>query len=121
MAGLHEPVEVSLERSDFSHRYIVHIAVDNGIENHDLLFHRHRDILALLQDFLDTFAAFELRAGSLIELGGAELGESRYLAVLAHVQLEPASHLLHGRGLGLAADAGHRDAHVQGRLDTGVK
>ena len=43
------------------------------------------------------------------------------LAVLGVDQLQGAGHLLHSLDLGVAADAGHRDAGVDGRHDAGVE
>ena len=65
-------------------------------------------------------AAIELLAGGFVEVGG-ELGEGREFAVLRQGQTHAAAELLDDLGLGGAADAGHRDAHVDGWADTGVE
>ena len=80
----------------------------------DLLLHRHGLVLPLLQHLDQTGAAGQRLLGGLVEVG-AELREGRQLAVLGQLELEHAGHLLHGLDLGGAADAGHRDADVDGR------
>src|SRR3712207_7629163 len=52
---------------------------------------------------------------------GGERGEGLQLAVLGEVQPQPAGDGLHRLDLGRAADAGHRDADVDGRADPGVE
>ena len=56
----------------------------------------------------------------LVEVG-AEGGERLELAVLREVQAQAAGDRLHRLDLRRAADAGHRDADVDGRADTGVE
>ena len=52
---------------------------------------------------------------------GAEGGERLELAELGQVEAQPAGHRAHRLDLRGAADAGHRDADVDGRADTGVE
>ena len=94
----------------------IEIAVDARVDHADLLLHLQRRELRLLQKLGQSRAASEqaLRRG--IEIG-AELGESRHLAVLRELALDAARDLLHRLGLRRGADARHREADVHRRPD----
>src|ERR1700677_1409621 len=100
-----------LEAAHLGNRKRIEIAVDAGIDHHDLLFHLQRRELRLLEQFGEPRAAVEqaLRRG--IEIG-AELRERRHFAVLRELALDLAGDLLHRLGLRRRADAGHRKADV---------
>ena len=80
---------------------------------HDLLRHRQRLVLRLLQDLDQARAAIELLLRRLVEVG-AELRERRQLAVLREVETQRARDLPHRLDLRGAADARHRVADVDG-------
>ncbi len=84
------------------------------------LLDRERGVLRLLEQLDQAGTALELGLGGLVEVG-AEGGERLELAVLGQVQAQAAGDRLHRLGLRRAADAGHRDADVDGRADTGVE
>ncbi len=64
--------------------------------------------------------ASELLQGRLVEIG-AELGERLEFAVLRKFEAETSGDLLHRLDLGIAADAGHGDADVDGGADAGIE
>src|SRR6187549_2307881 len=70
-----------LEGANLADRNAVEIAVDAGIDHHDLLFHLQRRELRLLQQFGEARAARQQALGRGIEIG-AELRERRHFAVL---------------------------------------
>src|SRR6266545_3443681 len=74
----------------------------------------------LLEQLHQAAAPLQLRAGGLIQVGG-EGGERLQLAELRQVEPEPAGDPAHGLDLRVAADPGHRDAHVDGRADARVE
>src|SRR5271157_2597576 len=117
---VHEPVEFLLELPALVQRQIVQVTVGSGEDNRNLLFHRQRLVLALLENLHHVPAAVELRQRGLVQIG-AELREGRQLAVLRQVQAQAARNLLHGLDLGVAAHAAHGDAHVDGRPYVGVE
>ena len=80
------------------------------------LLHREGLVLRLLEQLDQARAAGELRLRRGVEVG-AEGRERLQLAVLREVEAQAAGHLLHRLELGRAADAGHRDADVDGRAD----
>ena len=91
---------------------VVEVAARHHVEDRDLVLHRQRDVLGLLEHLGRLLAAGQLVAGGLVQVR-RELRERRQLAVLGEVQLERAGHLLHGLGLRRRAHAGHRDADVE--------
>ena len=112
--------EVAVELGDPVDVDAVHVAVGGGVEHGDLVGDRHRLALALVERLHEPLAAGQrlLRVG--VEVG-PELGEGLEVAVLGELDLELAGDLLHRRDLRVAADAGHRDAHVDGRAHAGVE
>src|SRR5205814_2815662 len=64
-------------------------------------------------DLSSAPTSIELGLGCFIEVG-AELGEGFEFAEGGQVEPQAAGDRLHGAGLGLAADAGDRDADVDG-------
>ena len=94
----------------------VEIAVDAGVDHHDLLFHLQRRELRLLQEFGQARAAREQALGRGVEIG-AELRERRHFAVLRELALDLAGDLLHRLGLRGRSDARHRQADVHRRAD----
>ena len=110
--GIEEPVEADLELLDARRRDVVELAGRGCVQDRDLLLHRERLVLRLLDDLGQLLAAGQLVARRLVQVG-RELGKCREGAVLGEIQLERAGDLLHGLGLGRRADARHRDADVQ--------
>src|SRR6202521_4014657 len=100
-----------LELAHLGDRKRIEIAVDAGINRHDLLFHLQRRELRLLQQLGQARTAVEqaLRRG--IEIG-AELRERRHFAVLRQLALDLAGDLFHRLGLRRRSDARHRKADV---------
>src|SRR6201996_1204690 len=105
-----------LESAHLGDRKRIEIAVDAGIDHHDLLFHLQRRELRLLEKFGQARAAVEqaLRRG--IEIG-AELRERRHFAVLRQLALDLAGDLLHRLGLRRRSDARHRQTDVHRGAD----
>src|SRR5215468_10661245 len=120
LARLEERQELALVALQHADRVVVDEAVGAGVDHHDLLLHRHRLELVLLEQLDHALAAVELRQGRLVEVG-AELGERRLLAVARELEPEPAGDLLHRLGLGIAADPRHRDADVHRGPDARVE
>src|SRR2546430_11326291 len=114
MLGRHEVAEPLLPGPDLRDRDIVQVAVRYRENDHDLLLHRHRLVLRLLQHLHDAYPTRELLLRRLVELR-AELGERLELAVLREIEPQAARHLLHGLDLGVAADARHRNTRIDRR------
>ena len=74
--------------------------------------------MRLLEDLDDARAALELGLGGLVELG-AELRERLQLPILGEIETKTAGDGLHRLDLSVAAHTRHRDAHVDGRPDSG--
>ena len=108
--------QLLLEARHLLGRDVVEVAVDARVERDDLLLHRPRRVLRLVERRDHLLAAVQRRLRRLVELG-AELGERLELAVLGEVEAQAAGDLLHRLGLSGAADAGDRDADVHGRAD----
>ncbi len=106
--------QLVVEPRHVGHRDRVDEAVRDRPDHGDLLLDRPRRVLALVERRHHALAAGELPLGGLVELG-AELGERLELAVGGEVEAQAARHLLHRPDLGVAADARHRDAGVDGR------
>jgi len=94
--------------------------VDGGVQDGDLLFHRHGCGAVLLEHLHDALALCQTRLGVGVQIR-AELRKGLQLAVLGVDQLQGACHLLHGLDLGVAADTGHRDTGVDCRHNAGVE
>src|SRR5450631_3074771 len=105
-----------LEVVHLGDRDAVKVAVDAGIDHHDLLFHLQRRELRLLQKFGEARTARQqaLRRG--VEIG-AELRERRHFAVLRELALDLAGDLFHRLGLRRRSDARHRQADVDRRAN----
>src|SRR5262249_23196094 len=105
----HQREEPVLEVAHPADAERVEIAVDAGIDHHDLLFHLERRELRLLEQLGQARAAVEqaLRGGVEVR---TELRERRHLAVLRELALDAAGDLLHRLGLRGGADARHREA-----------
>ena len=70
---------------DFFYRYIVNETIGHCKEDHYFIFQWKGRILRLFEYFDHALAALELRQCGLVEVGGAELGESRQLSILRHI------------------------------------
>jgi hypothetical protein len=114
-------MEVNLETAYIFHSHIVKVTTDGRIKNHYLFFHRHRDVLTLLQDLGETLSALELSLGRPVKLGSTELGKGCQFPVLSQVQLQPTGYLPHGPYLGITAHPGYGYADVQCRSGTGIE
>ena len=77
--------------------------------------------MILLQNLRQSLAARQLRLRRLIDLVGAELRESRQVAVLRHIQSQRPGHLAHRLDLRVAANAADRDANVDRGTYAGVE
>src|SRR5579862_1433271 len=99
---------------------LVHRAAGAGVDHHHLHLEGQGDELVLLEDLDEALAAGQLVAGVLVQVA-RELGEGRKFAELGEVEAQLAGHLLHGGGLGVAADARDADAGVDGGPDAGVE
>src|SRR5690625_122327 len=93
---------------------VIELAGTTGPDGHDLLFHRERGALGLLEQLHQSRAAVQLLLGRIIEVRG-EHREGLQVPVLSQRDLQRAGDLAQRLGLGGAADAGDRDAHVDRR------
>ena len=64
--------EVRLELPDLVHLHVVQKSVDSGIDRHHLIRHRHRFVLALLEQFHHAHATGQLHLRGFVEFA-AEL------------------------------------------------
>ena len=94
--------------------------MNGGVQDGHLLFHSHGGRTVLLEHFHNALTLSQAGLGVGVQIG-AELCKALQLTVLGVDQLQGTGHLLHGLDLGVAADAGHRDAGVHGRHDAGVE
>ena len=114
MVRVEPGVQALLEPLGVGRREVVDQAVGDEPDRDDLLLHRHRLVLRLLQHLHDAPAAVELRLRRLVQLG-PELGERLQGAELREVEPQAAGHLLHRLDLRVAADARDGDADVDRR------
>ena len=108
------------KRRTSAHRDDVELAGGAQPQRDDLALDRERRVLALLEQLDQPLAAVEGGPAGGVQVGG-ERGEGLELAELGEVQAQPAGDGLHRLDLRRATDAGHRDADVDGRADTGVE
>src|SRR5690606_7464311 len=106
-----------LELADLIDPQRIEIAVDARKDHGDLLFRLQRRELRLLQEFSQARTTIEETLRRRIKVG-AELRESRHLAILRKLTLDRASDLLHRLDLRRRADARHRQTDVHRRSDT---
>ena len=116
MSRLEEPVQLLLVRVYVAYRNRIEVSVGARVDDGDLLFHRQRLILRLLENFDEPLAAMELRLRRLVQIA-AELRERGELAVLRKVEPQRPRHLSHRFDLRRAAHARNRIAHVDRRPD----
>src|SRR3954452_6022952 len=95
-------------------------AVDAGVDGDDLLLHRPRLVLRLVEGRDHPLPEREGRLRRGVELR-AELCERLELTVLGELEAQASRARLHGLRLRRRADAGHRDADVDRRADAGVE
>ena len=115
-----EVEELRLEAAHVAHRHHVELAGGAQPQRDDLALDRERRVLALLEQLDQALAAVQGRAAGGVQVRG-ERGEGLELAELGEVQAQAAGDRPHGLDLRRATDAGHRDADVDGRADTGVE
>src|SRR3989454_6870243 len=120
---VHKLEEFALEAQTIRDGNTVHRAAGSGEDDEDLLLHRKRRELILLEYLGEALAADDLRSCDFVELIGAELRKRREVTILRHIQAQRAGHLLlaHGFNLRVAADAAYRDARIDGRTDARVE
>ena len=112
--------ELGVEAAHVLDRHLVELAGRARPHRDDLDLQGLRLVLRLLEHLDQAGAARELGLGRRVQVG-AEGGERLELAELGEVQAQAPGDLLHRLGLGRAADAGDRDADVDGGADTGVE
>src|SRR3954453_3639299 len=112
--------ELALEPPDVLDRQVVDQPAGAREDGDDLLLHRVRRVLPLLQELHQPGAARQLRARGGVEVRG-EHGERLQRAELCEVHPQRARDLAHRLRLRRAADPGDRDADVDGRADVGVE
>ena len=93
----------------------------DGVQHHNFLFQGQGRVLALLEHLGGELPSGQLGAGCGVEVGGAELGEGRQLAVLGQFQPQPPGNFADGPRLGRAAHPRDRKPHVDRRADAGVE
>src|SRR4030081_669322 len=98
MLAAEQRQQTVLEFADLADRNGVEIAVDAGVDHHDLLFHLQRRELRLLQESSQTRAEVEQALRRSID-AASELRERRHFAVLRQLALDLAGDLLHRLGL----------------------
>ena len=102
------------------HRDDVELAAGAQPQRDDLALEGERRVLALLEQLDQALTAVQGGPGGGVQVRG-EGGEGLQLAELGQVQPQPAGDGLHRLRLRGPTDAGHRDADVDGRADTGVE
>ena len=83
-----------LEIAHFVDWHLLYQSVSTAIDDCHLLFHRHRRILGLLEDFHVAHTLVEHSLRSCVKVA-AELGESLQLTILSLVKLQGTGNLLH--------------------------
>src|SRR5664279_2310381 len=111
---------LALEPPDVLHRHPVQVTAGARPDGDDLLLHRIRRELALLEQFDQPRPAGQGLLGRRVQVG-AEGREGLQLAIGRQVETQRAGDLPHGFDLGGAADPGDRDADVDGRPDAGIE
>mmetsp|Transcript_20831 Transcript_20831/g.49387 ORF Transcript_20831/g.49387 Transcript_20831/m.49387 type:complete len:465 (-) Transcript_20831:338-1732(-) len=109
-----------LKAQDLLRGHLVKVAARSCPKRDDDLSRGHRHELLLLQKLCQDAASQQLVLCSCIQIG-AELRKGSYLTVLRQLQLQGASHLLHGLDLRSTADTAHRQTHVHSGADTLVE
>jgi len=82
----------------------IEISFNTGVENNNLLFSWHWDVLLLLKELGKLLSSVEELLGSGIKIG-TELSESSDLSVLGELKLHGTRDLLHGLDLGSRSDS----------------
>jgi len=114
-------VEVhNLELLDLGSLEVIKETSDTGVQDADLLFSGHGDVLLLLEELGELLTSVEELLGGGIKIG-TELGEGGDFSVLGKLELEGTSDLLHGLDLGGGTDTGHGETDVNGGTDTLVE
>src|SRR3954468_9274310 len=112
--------EFALEPPDVLDRQVVDQPAGPREDGDDLLLHRVRRVLPLLEEFHQPGSAGQLGAGGGVEVGG-EHGERLERPELRQVDPQRAGDLPHRLRLGRATDPGDRDADVDRGPDVGVE
>src|SRR5918992_652588 len=113
-------VELGFEAADVLDRHVVQLAGGPRPHRDDLLFHRERAVLRLLEQLDQAAAAVQLGPAGRVQVG-RERGERLQVAVLRQRQPERTRDLPHRLDLRGAADPGHRDTDVDRRPDALVE
>ena len=103
-----------LERQHVAQRQVIHLAMGAGPHGDDLLLHRVRGELRLLQQLGQMRTTVQLSLRSRIQIGG-EHGEGFQRTVPCQRNLQRAGDLLQSLGLSGATDSRHGDADVHCR------
>ena len=121
MAGGYVAEQALLELGGAVQGDVFHRAGIYREQDYHFLVQRQRGVLGLLQHFGRQLAPGQLGAGGGVQIGGAELGEGRQLAVLRQVQAQAAGYPADGPRLRRAAYPRHRQPYVDRRTDAGVE
>ena len=84
--------ELGLEAADVADRDVVELALGAGPDRDDLLLHRVRRVVRLLEQLDQAGAPVQLGPRGLVQVGG-EGGERLQLTVLGQVEPQPAGDL----------------------------
>src|SRR5699024_7564540 len=106
--------QLALEVADVLDLDVVELALGAGPDGDDLLLHRERRALGLLEQLHQAGTAVQLLLRGRIQVGG-EHREGLEVPELGEVDLQRARDRLHGLRLRGAADAGDRNADVDRR------
>jgi hypothetical protein len=92
------------ELSNIGSGDFIEISFNTGVENNNLLFNWHWDVLLLLKELSELLSSVKELLSSGIKIG-TELGESSNLSVLGELKLHGTRDLLHGLDLGSRSDS----------------
>ena len=102
------------------HGHVVEKPADPGKDRQHLIGDRHGFVLVLFEQFDHARATCQLRLRRFIQFT-AKLRKGGHLPILGQIQPKGPGDLFHGFDLRRPADAGHRQAHVNGRTNARIK
>ena len=92
------------------HLHAIGVALHADEEGDDDVLHLHGQVLALLEELVQTHTSVQLLLGGGVKIG-TELGEGGHLTVLGKLQLHGTGDLLHGLDLSGGTHTGHGETH----------
>ena len=113
-------IQAALILCNIGNGHILQVAVNGRVQDGNLLFDGDGAVAVLLEHLDDALTLGQTGLGVGVQVR-AELGEALQLTILRVNQLQRTGDLFHGLDLGVAANAGNRDAGVDGGADTRVE